>query len=158
MNEDDELDKLLDEVEAEENQEESLDDNSISVEDVTSIETDIEAKEENHKKSKKKLSVEDRYKDTVEELIENYHSDREDLEEFAQILFGKIRNTANGKDASKTIYETLAQVLRSKSETNTNLVKVMDSLNRRLEKSNSAQEKFARMLEDDGLDEEDDDE
>jgi hypothetical protein len=74
------------------------------------------------------------YDESVLELLANYRQDRADIDSFMNLLYERINNNSN---ASRVFYETLAMSLRTRSEANNNLLKLIDNINKRSDKSGS---------------------
>lgn len=71
------------------------------------------------------------YSDSLQELINNYRKDRNDVDKLIAYLWDKL----NKSDTSRIFLETLAVSLRTKSEANTNLIKLIDLVGRKIDKS-----------------------
>lgn len=71
------------------------------------------------------------YSNSLHELLTNYRKDRQDLDKFIAYLWSKLGN----QEVSRVFFESLAVSLRTKSEANANLVKLIDNIGKRLEKS-----------------------
>lgn len=70
------------------------------------------------------------YDQSLNELITNYRQDRQDMEHFIGLLYDKLN--ANGPN--RIFFESIAMTLRTKTEANNNLLKLIDNVGRRLDK------------------------
>jgi len=64
---------------------------------------------------------------SINELLSNYRKDRKDIDYLIKYLWGKLKK----KEPSRVMFETLAVSLRTKSEANSNLLKLIDIMNKR---------------------------
>jgi hypothetical protein len=66
-----------------------------------------------------------RFKDTANEILRNYRSDRDQIEDTISFLYNAVQL---GPQTPRVYVEMLVAALRTKAETSTNAVKVLDSL------------------------------
>jgi len=71
------------------------------------------------------------YSSSLSELLANYRKDRQDIDKLIAFLWDRL----NKSDPSRVLFETLAVSLRTKSEANSNLVKLLDNISKKLDKS-----------------------
>ena len=78
--------------------------------------------------SDNKINLDQVYNESVTELLTNYRQDRTDITTLISLLYDKINTASN---PSRVYFEALAGSLRTRSESNTNLLKLLDSINKR---------------------------
>lgn len=64
---------------------------------------------------------------SIDELITNYRKDRKDIDQLISFLWNRLKKS----DPSRVMFETLAVSLRTKSEANSNLLKLIDIMSKR---------------------------
>jgi hypothetical protein len=82
--------------------------------------------------------MEELYSNSIHELLGNYRKDRKDVDKLIKFLWDKLGKS----EPSRVLFETLAISLRTKSETNTNLLKLIDVVGKKLDKSKSSMGDF----------------
>ena len=83
-----------------------------------------------------KVDLSNLYSNSLHELLINYRKDRQDLDQFISYLWGKL----NGQEVSRVFFESLAVSLRTKSEANANLVKLIDNIGKKLDKTSGVED------------------
>jgi hypothetical protein len=78
--------------------------------------------------------LKDLYHDSLLELRDNYRSDRQELNDYITMLYEKV-NTSGPKGPSRVLFEALGAAFRTKSESNSNLVKLIDNVGKKLDKT-----------------------
>jgi hypothetical protein len=73
------------------------------------------------------------YNSSVNELLTNYRKDRGDLDEYIKFIYEKLGKS----ETSRVFYEALAMALRTKSEANNNLLKLLDNVNKKIGQQNA---------------------
>ena len=76
-----------------------------------------------------KIDLNNLYSDSLQELLTNYRKDRGDIDKLINHLWERLNNN----EPSRVFFETLAISLRTKSEANANLVKLLDSVSKRID-------------------------
>jgi len=85
------------------------------------------------------------YDQSIQELLLNYRKDRQDLDSYINFIYGKL----NHDGPSRIFFEAIAMSLRTKSEANTNLIKLIDNIGRRIEKQTGVEDLNLEGLLDD---------
>jgi hypothetical protein len=80
------------------------------------------------------LDLQKIYSGSINELLANYRKDRKDIDGYIKFIYSKLKK----QEPSRVFYEALAMALRTKSEANSNLIKLIDNVSKRLEKSNGS--------------------
>jgi hypothetical protein len=128
---------------------------TISVQDREEIELDRQVIDTTSFKTvteqKDGIDLNDTYEDTVQKLIENYDDDRQELTKHIKLM-SKAVNQTQGK-AVRVFYETLANLLRTRSESNATLIKLLENIGRRMDKTGSGIGDIADMIDGDGEEE-----
>jgi len=86
----------------------------------------------------------DLYDTSVNELLSNYRKDRKDVDKLITYLWDKLEKS----DPSRVIFETLAISLRTKSETNSNLLKLIDLIGKKNKSSSMGDFDLEDLLDD----------
>lgn len=76
------------------------------------------------------------YNSSINELVSNYRKDRKDIDQYIKFLWKILKK----QKPSRIVFEALATSLRTKSEANTNLLKLIDNINKRLDKKDAGGE------------------
>lgn len=69
------------------------------------------------------------YSNSLNELLVNYRKDRQDIDKLITFIWEKLST-----EQPRVLFETLAISLRTKSEANANLVKLLDNISKKLDK------------------------
>ena len=83
------------------------------------------------------------YKQYSNELLMNYRKDRKDIDNFMQYLYKKLKK---GSD-NRVIFEALTQTLRTKCESNSNLIKLMEGISKRIDKTGGGNFNLEELLD-----------
>lgn len=79
--------------------------------------------------------IKDIYTNSIHELLSNYRKDRQDVDQLVAYLWEKLEKS----EPSRVLFETLAVSLRTKSEANSNLLKLIDTLGKKLDKTSGVE-------------------
>lgn len=93
------------------------------------------------------INLNQTFESTVQKLIENYDDDREELTKNIKLMSKEIGKT--GGKAVRIYYETLANLLRTRSESNATLIKLIENIGRRMDKAGSGLGDIADMIDED---------
>lgn len=85
------------------------------------------------------------YNSSLDELLSNYRKDRKDLDNYIKMLYDRLSKS----EPSRVLFESLATTLRTKCESNSNLIKLLDSINKRMDKSGGGEDLDLDTLLDD---------
>jgi hypothetical protein len=89
------------------------------------------------------VNISGMYNDAVQKLMNNHDSDRQELTDFIDGLKTKINDS---EVPIRIYYETLANLIRTKTETSATLIKLLENLGRRLEKEPASSDALSDLL------------
>ena len=101
--------------------------------------------EQGEEESQPGINLSQTYDDIVSTIKENYEQDRQQIEEFRAFLDNKIRSG----EESRILFESLGIALRTKAETAATMVKLLDNVSKRMDKSSSGSLDMSDLLGDD---------
>lgn len=96
-------------------------------------------------KDKDELDLIALHNNSLRELLTNYRKDRNDLDSYIALLYGGLKKS----EPSRVLFEALAATLRTKCESNSNLIKLLDIINKRIDKNGGGEELNLENLLDD---------
>jgi len=80
------------------------------------------------------IDLQDLYNNSLHELRDNYRCDRKEIDKFIKLLYEKLKKD----QPSRVIFEALSTAFRTKSEANSNLVKLIENVGKKLDKKNDS--------------------
>ena len=79
----------------------------------------------------KNLDLQTIYNQSIQEIVDNYRKDRKDIDFYIGYVYDKLN-----KEPNRVHFEAIASALRTKSEANINLLKLVETIGRKLERQN----------------------